>query len=171
MNKTRPTHDKIVTRVSNFLSTELKRNEDISIFRNPDGTYDLFGKFSIKENDRGNYLVWANFGTGPIEFAVLKNAVSWCILQAQNKLDKANRIAYLDRLLSGIEASILRHKEMIKRNKNMESTLIYLAKLSEEQSQRKHLIRELTSHVNSSKYIQLQRFIKGRNKSPMINTR
>lgn len=171
MIKTRPTHDKIVTRVTNFLSTELKKNEDIAIFRNPNGSYDLFGKYLIKENDRGNYLVWTDPGSDPIEFAVLKNAVSWCIFIAQNKVDKAKRVAYLDRLLSGIEASILRHKEMIKRNKNLESTLIYLAKLSEEQSQRTHLVKELTSHVNSSKYIQRQRFIKGRNKSPMINTR
>lgn len=159
--KTPPSHDKVVSRVTNFLTQELKRNEDVSIFRNPDGTYDLFNRFTIRENQRGNYSVWEKNGIAPIEFVSLKNAVSWCILTAQHKVDKAKRVEHIDGMLAGIEASIVRFKTMIKRNTNLDSTLVYLAKLSQDQSQKSILTKELASHINSSKYIQRQRFIKG----------
>ena len=43
-------NDKAITKVTNFLSNEYSKNiSDIAIFKNQDGTYELFGKYSISQ--------------------------------------------------------------------------------------------------------------------------
>ena len=171
MAKHTATNDSIVARVTNFLTRELVKNEDVAIFKNPNGTYDLFNRFIIAEAQTGNFTVWIKTETDKKEFSSLKNAVSWCILINRQKPDKAKRVEQLDEMLGGVEVAISLHKHMIKRSKKMEDTLIYLAKLSEEQAKKTYMVKELLSHVNSSKYLQTQRFSKGRNKNTMINNR
>lgn len=149
----------------------MKKNGDISIFKHGDGSYELFNKFIIVEHNPNIYSVRAANESTMVDFASLKTAVSWCILMGRNRLDKANRVAQLDEMLMELNTSIDHHRQMIKRSTNLDLTMIYLAKLSEEQSKKRHLTKELVTHINTSKYWQLQQFIKGRNTSTMINTR
>ena len=61
-------------------------------------------------------------------------------------------------MLGGVELSINIHKSLLKSSKNLESKMIYLAKLGEEQAKRRNMLQEITACVNESRYLQTQRF-------------
>mgnify|MGYP003332683708 FL=1 len=84
-------------------------------------------------------------------FYSLKNAVTWCIFQKRNKLREANRVEYLDKSLESIRNMIVWHKTLIKKVTDPEIRLIYLAKLSYDDSKRRTLLKELNSFLQEGK--------------------
>jgi tryptophan synthase alpha subunit len=58
----------------------------------------------------------------------------------------------------GIDVSIEMHKKLIKKTKDLNLKIIYLAKLTEEQEKRKHMLKEFDRYVNDSKIWQTQQF-------------
>lgn len=171
--KKRMTNDKIITRVTNFLSKALtKTMKDLVIFKNDDGTYEFFNKYLITEDPDGAFTVEIKGSYTQTTFSSLKNAVTWCIFINRNKYDKASRIEQLDAKMSSLDMAMDVHRNLIKTSKTLDSKLIYLAKLSEEQARKQTMVYELTTYINESKYLQAQRFgNKSQNKQPMINNR
>lgn len=154
------TSSKNISRITKFLANEFNKHlSKISIFKNEDGSYEFFDKYVIIEKDTRYEISFKNQDS-TAAFSSLKNAVAWCIHDNQNKLATANRIKYLDMLLSGTEVSIEMHKKMVKNSKNIENTLIQLAKLNEEKLKKSYMVSEMDGLVQDAKHLQIKNFIR-----------
>lgn len=149
---------KLIEKISQFLEREYYSHlENVSIFQGEDGSYEFFNRYVIvKEND--GYIVSLKYNSEVKRFGSLKNAVSWCIFDIRNKFSRAQRIEYLDRIISAIDVNILVHKKLVKKAKDLDTKLIYLAKLSEDQLKRKTYISEMSNYFHESKLLQAQKF-------------
>jgi hypothetical protein len=149
---------KIIEKVSQFLQREYYSNlENVSIFQDDDGSYEFFNRYVIAKENEG-YLVILKYNSETKKFGSLKNAVSWCIFDIRNKFARAQRVEYLDRIISAIDVNILVHKNLVKKAKDLDTKLIYLAKLSEDQLKRKAYITEMGNYFHESKLLQAQKF-------------
>ena len=151
-------NDKLFTKLTKSIPKEdMEKLQDLSVFREPNGTYSLFNKYRIVKNN-GLFYIEIDKVADKKEFNVLKNAVAWCTFDKRNRINDSNRILQLDIKLAGIEAEIEVHQKLVKRTKKTEEKLIYLAKLGEEKMERKRINDELTSYVYSSRNWQESRF-------------
>lgn len=151
-------NDKMLAKLEHFLTKELLHTfDDIVIFKNDDGSYELFNKYHIFE-DRTGYKISVNRSSNMKTFSSLKNAVTWCSFDNRNRINQAKRIEQLDQMLIGMDANISVHRNLVNKAKNMEYRLIYIAKMSEEQSKRKRIVEEMTSFINESKNWQTEKF-------------
>jgi len=149
---------KALDKITNFLSKEiLNRAGGISIFRNDDGSYQVFNIYTLSNHGQG-CIVNSKNNDDSLVFSSTKHAITWCIFDKRNKIQTANRIAHLDRMIIGIDVSIEMHKKLIKKTKDLNSKIIYLAKLTEEQEKRKHMLKEFDRYLNDSKIWQTQQF-------------
>lgn len=140
-----------IEKISKFFSPNfLNKLSNIAIVRNEDNTYELFNKYYIIKDNNGFKLV--NYLNSDVKyFGSLKNAVIYCIFENKNKFVNANRIEFLDKILSSTEFNIQAHKHLIKKTKDQEYRLIYAAKLTEEETKKKLVLSELSTYVTQSK--------------------
>jgi hypothetical protein len=151
-------NNKHIDKIDKFFKKDFINNlNDIAIFKNEDGSYELFDKYIIRKVEHCYNLV-TKYSSTDKTFSSLKNAVTWCIFDKRNKLDVLSRIEELDRMIDSVDISINIHKRLIEKCKDKELRLIYVAKLSQEQVKRKRYANELLSFINDSKYWQSQRF-------------
>lgn len=132
--------------------------EDVIIFQNTDGSYELFNTYHITKTEKDEYIVKMLTTFTTHQFNTLKNAVAWCTFDKRNLLYQANRILTLDNLLAGLELDISLHTKIFKNSKNSEDKLIFLAKLSEDKLKKRLFTDELYSYINDSKKWQIKRF-------------
>jgi hypothetical protein len=132
--------------------------EDVIIFQNTDGSYELFNTYHISKNVRNEYLVTMTTTFTTHQFNTLKHAVAWCTFEKRNLLYQANRILILDSLLAGLEVDITLHTKIFKNAKNSDDKLIFLAKLSEDKLKKRRFTDELYTYINDSKKWQINRF-------------
>lgn len=152
--------DKLLHKLTKTISNaEIEKLSELAIMQGPDGSYLLFNKYSIKK-DKFYYNVEVSNVAGIKSFNILKNAVSWCTYDKQNKIYESNRIFDLDTRLASIDAEIQVHQNLAKKAKKLEEKLIYLAKLGEEKMEKKQITEELAGYVTSSKIWQEKRFNK-----------
>ncbi len=152
------TTDRNYNRVVSFLTKEFKQGVGkLSIIKNDDGSYEFFDRYIIQEVQGRYRAAMKNEDTGTI-FSSLKNAVTWCVHDNENRFSRANRIKHLDTLIAGTEVAIEMHKKMLRNSKDVEKTLIHLAKLNEEKSKRTIMIQEMDGYVTDSKHIQTKKF-------------
>jgi len=150
--------DKLLKKLTKTIpEAEMKKLSELSIIQGPDGSYFLFSKYSIKKNN-GYYVVELDRIAGTKSFNVLKNAVAWCTYDKRNSIYESKRIHDLDSKLSSIDAAILVHQRLAKKAKKLEEKLIYLAKLGEEKMEKKQILDELDSYVETSKIWQTKQF-------------
>ena len=99
--------NKIVKKIADFLTREYNANNaEISIFKNQDGSYELFNKYIInKINNR--YQVNKKVSYTSKNFSTLKNAVTWCIFDKRNKIRES---------IQEKRVSILTYKALIKKH-------------------------------------------------------
>ena len=132
--------------------------EDVIIFQNTDGSYELFNTYCINKTSKDDYIVTMLTTFTTHQFNTLKHAVAWCTFDKRNLLSQANRIIMLDNLLAGIEVDITLHTKIFKNAKNSNDKLIFLAKLSEDKLRKRRFTDELYSYINDSKKWQTNRF-------------
>lgn len=151
-------NDKIINRVTQFLSKELfHKMSDIAIFKNMDGSYELFNKYVINE-ENDSYRITLKCGSEMHLFSSLKNAVTWCTFDNRNKFSQTNRIEFLDQMIAGAETNIEIHKKLIHKSKDLGNKLIYVAKMSEEQYKRTLMVQEMSSFISESRLWQTRKF-------------
>ena len=131
---------------------------NIIIYQEPDGTYQLFNKYTIAKIESGEYVVGSNTVTKHTTFYNLQNAAAWCIFDVQNKVRESSRIAELDYRLSSIDIDIVIHNKLFKKSKNTEEKLIYIAKLDDDRLKKKLITDELHTYLTDSKRWQTKRF-------------
>jgi hypothetical protein len=132
--------------------------EDVIIFQNPDGSYELFNTYYINKTVKNEYIVSMSTTFTTHSFNELKHAVAWCTYDKRNLLYQAQRIVLLDNLLAGLEVDISLHTKRFKNTKNSDDKLIFLAKLSEDKLKKKNMTGELYTYINDSKRWQTNRF-------------
>ena len=152
--------DKLLHKLTKTISeSDMEKLSELSIMQGPDGSYFLFNRYTIKKHN-GYYNVEIDRIAGTKSFNVLKNAVSWCTYDKRNSIYESNRILDLDNKLASVDSEIQVHQKLVKKAKNLEEKLIYLAKLGEEKMERKQITEELQGYVTSSKIWQDKRFNK-----------
>lgn len=139
---------------------ELKQKiKDLFIVRETDGSYNLFGKYYIiPENGYYTLQVQDRYDTYRCVFSSLRNAVTWCVFEKNNKFKEVKRIAELDETVSSLEANIQQYKRLVERSKDIESKHIYMAKLFEEKLKKRQFVKELEEFAELSKYWQSKKY-------------
>jgi hypothetical protein len=132
--------------------------EDVIIFQNTDGSYELFNMYHINKNDNNEYIVTMHTTFTTHNFNTLKHAVAWCTFDKRNMFYQANRILKLDNLLAGLEVDISLHTKIFKNAKDTDNRLIVLSKLSEDKLKKRRYTDELYTYINDSKRWQTKRF-------------
>ena len=159
-------------KIADFFYREYEnKTKDISIFRNTDGSYELYDKYIITENKTSKkYLIQKRTTHLEKNFSSLKNAVTWCVFEKYNKINEMKRIEQLDGTIESMESSIVRYKTLIHKTKDQGYRLIYSAKLSNDEIKKAALVEELLSFINDAKLWQEKLFVKNaKNKTRMIN--
>jgi len=139
-------------------NSEFAKLQDVVIFKDTDGTYNLFNKYHIKKKDANDIVVSLNNGDDVNSFFNMKNAVCWCVFDKIGKYQLANRVINLDMHLSSLEVHISIHSKLFKKAKKTEDKLIYLAKLNEDKFQKKAMSDELNQYIANSYSWQQKRF-------------
>lgn len=132
--------------------------EDVIIFQNTDGSYELFNMYHITKNEYNEYIVTMHTTFTTHNFNTLKHAVAWCTFDKRNMFYQANRILKLDNLLAGLEVDISLHTKIFKNAKDTDNRLIVLSKLSEDKLKKRQYTDELYTYINDSKKWQTKRF-------------
>lgn len=132
--------------------------EDVIIFQNTDGSYELFNMYHITKNEHNEYIVTMHTTFTTHNFNTLKHAVAWCTFDKRNMFYQANRILKLDNLLAGLEVDISLHTKIFKNAKDTDNRLIVLSKLSEDKLKKRRYTDELYTYINDSKKWQTKRF-------------
>lgn len=151
--------NKIDRKLDKMISnSEFVKLQDVVIFKDTDGTYSLFNKYHIKKKDVTDIVVSLNNGDNVNSFCNMKNAVCWCVLDMIGKYQLADRVIDLDMHLSSVEVHISIHSKLFRKAKKTEDKLIYLAKLNEDEFQKKIMGDELNQYVTNSYTWQQKRF-------------
>jgi len=144
---------------------ELDKLQDIAIFQNENGVYEVFNSYQIHKKPQGAIVKMYN-GDTVNTFISLKNAICWCIFHKRCKASTANRIAELDLKLSAIDVSLNMHQRLFKKTKDADNRMIYLAKLNEDKFKKRQMIQELDGYIQESNYWQQKLYqLKTDNKS------
>ena len=152
--------DKILRKIERVIPKEqIKSLQDIVVYQDEDGTYQLFEQYSI-EKVGSSYIVSGNSLSKTLSFSVLKHAVTWCTYDKRNKILDANSILDLDHKISRLESEINIRQAMAKKAKSPDDKLIYIAKLGEDKLRRKQMIEQLDSFVRESRNWQSNRLSK-----------
>lgn len=150
---------KVEKKLNNIiLSSESSKLQDVAIFQDIDGTYNLFNKYHIKKKDATDIEVSLNNGDVINSFFNMKNAVCWCVLDKLGKYNLADRVIDLDMNISSVEVHISIHSKLFKKSKKTEDKLIFLAKLHQDKLQKKAMSEELKQYINNSYAWQQKRF-------------
>jgi hypothetical protein len=147
-----------IKKVENFLKNDAVQSTiKISIFKTPNGEYELFDKYRIKQVDK-KYVVEINNVFYQKIFYSLQNAVTYCIFENLNKFIESVRIHDLDKLVESLNFSISVLKSLISKSKDIESKMIYSGKLSQDEAKRTILLNELASYKQQANYWQSHKF-------------
>ena len=133
-----------------------KKINKLFIVREDDGSYNLFGKFTIVPVNN-LYKVLNLNEEKTYMFSSLKNAVTYCVFEKNNKKKETNRIIDLDESIGSLEMQILQYIRLLKKA-NDSNKEIYSAKITECKHKRALAIKELERYINDSKYYQTREF-------------
>ena len=151
--------NKIDRKLDKMISnSEFAKLQDVVIFKDTDGTFNLFNKYHIKKKDVNDIVVSLNNGDDVNSFFNMKNAVCWCVLDKIGKYHLADRVINLDMHLSSLEVHISIHSKLFKKAKKTEDKLIYLAKLNQDKLQKTAMSEELSKYIQDSYIWQQKRF-------------
>ena len=126
---------------------ELSALREIVIYQENDSTYNAYGKYMIEKNTDGIYNV-SVLGTHTTKnFYKLKNALAWCSFDKRMLYKDSNRLHQLDQLIFGVDTEIQIHSRLVKKSKNEESTLIYLAKLLQNKAKKRSFTNEISDYI------------------------
>lgn len=133
--------------------------EDIMVFQTSDGEYELYNKYYISRTPDKSYVVTMKDTHAHHTFYKLKNAVVWCTYDKRNKISDADKIIDLDLKLHGADSNAEVYTGLFKKTKNVDSKLLYAAKLTEEKVKKTYILAQLDLLVTEAKNWQLKRFI------------
>ena len=132
--------------------------QDLIIYQDTDGSYQLFNKYSIYKLSPAEYEVTSNTSDTKHVFNSLKNATAWCIFDKRDKFYETRRILELDNRLGGLDVDIQVHLNLYRKAKTADEQLIHIAKLKVDRIRKQMMTEELDSYTSDSKNWQYKRF-------------
>ena len=144
--------------LTKLLSKEkLSELERQSIYKDSDGTYNLFGTYLIKP--AGHVFILSKNNTyTEINFTDLKNAVTWATFDNINNVNLSRKVLELDMKLTGAIENVRIYEGLCKKTKSMDSKIMYLSKLQENRIKRNTILNELESYIIKAKEWQYKQF-------------
>jgi hypothetical protein len=149
---------KMFSILTKLLSKEkLSELERQSIYKDSDGTYNLFGTYLIKP--AGHVFILSKNNTyTEINFTDLKNAVTWATFDNINNVNLSRKVLELDMKLTGAIENVRIYEGLCKKTKSMDSKIMYLSKLQENRIKRNTILNELESYIIKAKEWQYKQF-------------
>lgn len=142
--------------IDEMLCTELRKLMPNIIWRDEQGDYHVFGRYSIRSNRQG-CEVWS-----PTDlvgrFMGTKTALSWCIADKFQRLNLAREIQTVDRSLQNLKNDIFVRTGVASRVKNSRLQEAIETKLETKIIRRKELELQLEKCINLAKYYQQRGF-------------
>ena len=144
--------------LTKLLSKEkLSELERQSIYKDSDGTYNLFGTYLIKP--AGHVFILSKNNTyTEINFTDLKNAVTWATFDNINNVNLSRKVLELDMKLTGAIENVRIYEGLCKKTKSMDSKIMYLSKLQENRIKRNTILNELELYIIKAKEWQYKQF-------------
>ena len=147
---------KIDREISREILKEFPTLEHNSIWKNSDGDYTVFGKYSIVKENTG-YRVHCSL-TDVGVFYSTKSALSWCIADKFKQYNVARDLMQLDSNLHHVTVDISARAAIGDCTKNTEQREIILTKLENKILKKKEIENRLAKCVNWAKYYQQRGF-------------
>ena len=147
---------KIDKELSKELLKEFPTLEHNSIWKNSDGNYTVFGRYSIVKENAGYRVHCALSDVGV--FHSSKSALSWCIADKFKQYNIARDLIQLDNNLYHLTADINARAAIGDRTKDADQREIILNKLETKILKKKEIENRLANCVNRAKYYQQRGF-------------
>lgn len=141
MNKMAVSFEKVIT------DKDIDELKKIIIYQENDGSYNIYDKYSIMKNSEGIYVVYVLGTYTEKNFYKLKNAVAWCSFDRRTLYKKAKRLHQLDQMIFSMDTEIQLHSKLVKKTKETENMLIYLAKLTENKAKKRMYNDEISYYI------------------------
>lgn len=126
---------------------ELNALKDIVIFRETDGSYNLYGKYTISKDLDGLYIIEVLGTHTQKSFYKLRNAVVWCSYDKRNLLKDSKRIHQLDQMIFSMDTEIYLHSNLIKKAQSSDFKIIYLSKLIQNKAKKRKYSEEIYRYL------------------------
>lgn len=136
---------------------ELSGLSGIVIIEDGDNGYVLFNEYHIVKKKNMYHLT--HFDTYlDLYFYSVRNAIIYATLDKRNKVMEAANVLNLDKLLEGALANLGLYSVLIEKTKIKENKALYNAKLQEDKSKKRQILRQLDSYAREVKNWQFRRF-------------
>lgn len=132
--------------------------KNIVIFRDDDGTYNLYDRYLINKNQDGLYVVSVIGTHTEKNFYKLKHAVAWCSFDKRDLFKGAKRLHQLDQMIFSMDTEIQIHSKLLKNAKDTDYKIIYLSKLSQDKAKKRKFSDELNRYLVEYKTWQTNMF-------------
>jgi hypothetical protein len=139
---------------------DIDKLRNIIIYQDTDGSFSLYGKYSVVKNTDGSYTVQVLSTYTEIIFHKLSNAIAWCSFDKRNLYRQANRLEQLDKMVYSMDTEIQIQSKLLKKAKDPSSAIIYLSKLTNNKAKKRSFNNEISNFVNESKLWQNRLFDK-----------
>jgi len=133
---------------------------NISVLKNHNNEYLLFGKYLIKQ-DKGLYLVTVEDGNTSL-FSTLKVAATWCVFHDKNLITECKEIEKIDFKLASMETEIVQYNKILDKSKDEQVRMLYYSKIENGEDKKKILVEKLNKYINMSKRWQNNRYDKAK---------
>ena len=127
-----------------------------TVCKNDDGTYELFGSYTLQPED-SRYSVSKHKQKIGV-FNNTKTAVSWCIADKYHLRDLANEIVMIDRKIYNLNVDIHVRSTIAERSNEQDLKELVDVKLQYKLKLRKDLEERLANCINLAKYWQRRGF-------------
>jgi hypothetical protein len=141
-----------------------KKMKELFIVKEENGSYNLFGKYTIIKDTYDNYRIAIFEEDIGLDFGSLKNAVTYCVFDKNNKQKDGQRVFDLDQSVSSFHFSIAQNTKLYN-NADDERKNILSAKIVEAKFKKKQALKEIENYVNLSKYWQIKKFEENQQKT------
>jgi len=141
-----------------------KKMKELFIVKEENGSYNLFGKYTIIKDTYDNYRIAIFEEDIGLDFGSLKNAVTYCVFDKNNKQKDGQRVFDLDQSVSSLDFSIAQNTKLYN-NADDERKNILSAKIVEAKFKKKQALKEIENYVNLSKYWQIKKFEENQQKT------
>jgi hypothetical protein len=143
-------------KLQQLLSQELHNTVSAAIWKNKNGSYEVFGRYTI-ETAAAGYRVCCN--QDPVgTFSSTRTAISWCIADRCQAYNTARQLLSLDHRVAELAQDIQARLAISDRSGNPGLKEIIVTKLESKILQKKLLENQLNKCVNWTKYCQQRGF-------------
>lgn len=141
-----------------------KKIKELFIVREDNGSYNLFGKYSIVKDKCDNYRISIFDEDIGLRFSSLKNAVTYCVFDKSNNQKDGKRVFDLDELVSSLDFSIAQTTKLYNKADNDRKSILG-AKIVEAKFKKKQALKEIENYINLSKIWQIKKFEENQQKT------